>query len=220
MKTCKHKAGVTLVEILIVVAIIAIMASVVIGIATRIDSQAKEQLAEGTIVILTAALEQFDDFGYQYKHQDYLAFDFPLDCNDFLQPNLEAALRDALGATNALIASGTHVPNYSGSEALYFFLSRVPECRKTLERIDGSLITNKDSNRQDMNITIVFLGSTKVYPLLRIIDPWGETLRYDYYYEDVFPLPPDPRTRRNFPVITSAGPDRKFNTADDISNRN
>ncbi|MHC4572068.1 MAG: prepilin-type N-terminal cleavage/methylation domain-containing protein, partial [Planctomycetota bacterium] len=39
MKSYKHKTGVTLVEILIVVGIIAILAAMVISLAARIDSR-------------------------------------------------------------------------------------------------------------------------------------------------------------------------------------
>jgi hypothetical protein len=71
-----------------------------------------------------------------------------------------------------------------------------------------------------MTITI----DSKGYPLLRIIDPWGETLRYDYYNEEPPPLTPSKindmkESKRAFPVITSAGPDKEFGSADDIRNR-
>jgi prepilin-type N-terminal cleavage/methylation domain-containing protein len=50
----KRNHAVTLVEMLIAVGIIAILATIVIGIATRIQNQAKEQLAKSTIAILSA----------------------------------------------------------------------------------------------------------------------------------------------------------------------
>ncbi len=61
------------------------------------------------------------------------------------------------------------------------------------------------------------------YSLIRIVDPWGTTLRYDYYSNET--EEPDltfsrrGQTIRNFPLITSAGPDREFGTDDDITNR-
>jgi prepilin-type N-terminal cleavage/methylation domain-containing protein len=210
MKTCKYKTGFTLVEMLIVVAVIAILISMVIGIASRIENQAKQQLAEGTIAVLNGALEQFSDYGFRYKDADYSDFHFPLDCNDFPQLDLETTLRDALGATNVSISGGDHNDVDSGSEALYFFLSRVPDCRETLDKIDKSLITSKDKNKQDMIITIDDVNC----PLMRFIDPWGKTLRYNYYEDET-----KPEERRNFPLITSAGPDGVFDTDDDITNR-
>lgn len=212
MKVCKNKPGVTLVEMLIVVAIIALLATMVISMAARIGHQAKEQLTESTIAILAAALGQFQDYGYSYdKDSDYTDFDFPLDCNGFEYDRLENTLGDALGVGPALISPiGNHDPNYSGSEALYFFLSRVPTSRETLDKIDNSLITNEGSNKQPMNINV----DGKRHPLLRIIDPWGESLRYSYYEDK-----DDPDERRTFPVISSAGPDGKFGTGDDIMSR-
>ncbi len=207
----RTKTGVTLVEILVVVAIIAILATMVIGIAARIDNQAKERLAKSTIAIINAALGQFQDYGYRYKHSDYTGFEFPLDCNDFDQNKLTNELEKALDKSILIIPIGSHDPNYSGSEALYFFLSRVPESRKTLEKIDWSLLTSEGSDKQDMIINIDGRG----YPLYRFIDPWGTILRYDYYDED----DPDKDEARTFPLITSAGPDGKFNTFDDITGR-
>ncbi len=223
MKSYKDKTGVTLVEMLIVVAIIALLASMVIGIAARIDNQGKEQLAKGTIAILTNALEQFRDYGYRYPGPDYADFVFPLDCNglDVVAAlpilSLQKTLCNALGATDVSIMplDVLHKPEYSGSEVLYFFLSKVPESRKTLDKIDSSLITNLSFDKLPMEIHIAFLGGTKVYPLHRIIDPWGTTLHYDYYNELIL----DPKSKRTFPVITSAGPDRIFGTADDITSR-
>ena len=202
----------TLVEMLIAVAIIAILVSMVIGVAGHIDNRAKEQLAESTIAILTAALGQFRDYGYNYDNSvvDYSDFKFPLDCSGFTQDELKGTLSAALGAGDVEIY-GAHERNYSGSEVLYFFLSRVPASRKTLDKIDRLLITNKGSNRQGMSINI----GGKDYSLLRIIDPWGKTLWYSYY-EDIG----HPEDRSTFPVITSAGPDGNFGTVgDNITSR-
>ena len=225
MKSYRHKTGVMLVEILVVVAVLAILATMVVGIATRINNQSKEQLTKNTFALLNAALGQFRDYGYNYnpvppdlaRSDFYRGLDFPLDCSGFDQDRLGQELGTALGAAGALIVPpGVHDdPNYSGSGVLYFFLSRVPASRQTLDKIDDSLITNLDSNKQPMYIRIDFLSGPKLFPLARIIDPWGTALHYDYYNEMI----PDPKMKRNFPVITSAGPDRIFGTGDDITSR-
>ena len=217
MKSYENKTGLSLVEMLIVVAIIVILTTMVIGIAGRIDNQSKEQLTKSTIGILTAALRQFNDYEYNYK-PPYSEFDFPLDCAFFNDGGLGTTLQGALGASSAVISGGAPDPTFSFSsgEAMYFFLSQVPECRKTLDKIDESLITNLGFDKQPRRITITYpSGSTKEYPLLRIIDPWGTTLQYKYYDNTTL----DPRSKRTFPIITSDGPDRKFGTADDISSR-
>ena len=131
--------------------------------------------------------------------------------------NLPATLQSALGLSatpSIFISGGTYDPNFSGSEALYFILRQVPDCRATLDKIDKSLLTNKDPHGNSITITI---GASPVLPFTRIIDPWGTALRYDYYQKDSSWLP-DLNTKKTFPVITSAGPDKQFDTADDISN--
>jgi prepilin-type N-terminal cleavage/methylation domain-containing protein len=230
MKTRAYKSGFTLIEMLMVVAIIAILVSMVVGITKRIDDQSKERLCRSTIVLLGNALEQFRDFGYEYKNTDYDGLVFPLDCNDYdltgtFTYYLPITLQNALGLSGLpTISGGIHDTAFSGSEALYFFLSQVPDCRTTLDKIDKSLLTNNGTDGNPMTITINFGTASEMLPLTRIIDPWGKTLRYDYYpdYADSLGIPgtyKDYRdsAKRTFPVITSAGPDKQFDTADDIS---
>jgi prepilin-type N-terminal cleavage/methylation domain-containing protein len=219
MKRRQNKTGVTLVEILVVVAIIAILVTMVIGIASRFDIQGKEQLTKNTIALLTTALGEFRDYGYTYSDSNYADFKFPLDCNGFSDTDLQNELQTALGlgAGDVAISGGTHDADYSGSEAIYFFLSRVPESRKTLDKIDRKLVTNLDIGGSPMEITV----GSGVYPLFRVVDPWGKTLRYSYYDNgnEGSTSEPGRSSPRAFPVITSAGPDKNFDTADDIESR-
>ena len=103
MRTRAYKTGFTLIEMVMVIAIIAILVSMVIHIAKRIGDQSKERLCRETITLIGNALEQFRDFGYEYKDADYAGLTFPLDCNDydittsvFPYPNLQDTLHDAL----------------------------------------------------------------------------------------------------------------------------
>ena len=172
MKSYENKTGLTLIEMLIVVAIIVILTTLVIGIAGRINDQSKEQLAESTIAIVTAALREFRDYEYRYKDLAYAALDFPL---DVIEPALGPPPTDVLITTLAQEFSMpvsiepvnpgdpiNHKVEYTSSELLYFFLSRVPECRKTLDKIHRSdkdrnivrsLITNEDDNGYRMRLT-------------------------------------------------------------------
>jgi len=229
MKFYGYKIGLTIVEMLIVLAIITILASIVITVATRIENRTKEQLTQGTLEVIDTALEQFRNFNYKYHSStvDYSDFDFPLDCNDFSVGDVQMLLEDALGATSVVISGGLHDPSYSGAEVMYFLLSQVPACRETIGKIDSSLLTNKGTDGQAMYIDISFSGggvSEQKYPLFRVVDPWGETLRYDFYREES-PLPTPAmvnrmkKSKRTFPLITSAGPDKLFGTADDVENR-
>ncbi len=84
MKMYKYKYGLTLVEILVVVAIIAILATMVIGIAARINDQSKERGLESTFTLLESALQEYredtDKFPVQLEknfanaliHSEYL----------------------------------------------------------------------------------------------------------------------------------------------------
>ncbi len=220
MKIIRQKAGLTLVEIIIVVAVIAILASVVITTATRIQNKAKEQLTESTIAILSAALEQFADYRFRYKdnyttaeeREFYLGLKYPVDCNDFAFDRIQNELAKVLDAP--VTVSG-HNEEYSDVAVMYFLLSRVPECRKTLGQIDRSLVVTEGTLTVD----------GRVHPLIRVIDPWGEVLKYDYYDEvaidwgNASEVEYKEDSKRNFPLITSAGRDRNFGSSDDITNK-
>jgi prepilin-type N-terminal cleavage/methylation domain-containing protein len=229
MKTCGHKSGFTLIEMLLVVAVIVILVGMVVGVAKRIEDQGKERLTRDTLALIGNALEQFRDFGYEYKSTYYDGLTFPLDCNGFdiltgtfPYPNLPDTLRDAIYPPGVNITGGVYDPNFSGSAAMYFILSQVPDCRKTLDKIDKSLLTNKGLGGTPITITI---GTSPALPFTRIIDPWKTPLRYDYYPDfadytgTIYPYK-DYRdsAKRTFPLITSAGPDKTFDTFDDISN--
>ncbi|NQT01757.1 MAG: type II secretion system protein [Planctomycetes bacterium] len=78
------------------------------------------------------------------------------------------------------------------SAYLYRELNLMPESRKILGRIADSLVKNE-------------YGTADTPP--EIYDPWGTVLDYGY-------VPGD-----NFPELVSAGPDKIFGTADDISSK-
>ncbi|MBW7989037.1 MAG: type II secretion system protein [Planctomycetes bacterium] len=158
MKRYKYKYGITLVEILVVVAIISILATMVIGIASRINDQSKERGLESTFTLLESALQEYYDGTDKFPEQ----------------PEKNVA--------NALIHS----------EYLYSELDLMPESRKILGRIAESLVKNE-------------YGTIDTQP--EIYDPWGMVIDYIYVAGD------------NFPDLVSAGPDKIFGTADDISNK-
>jgi len=216
MKTRPHRTAVTLVEMLIVVAVVAILTAMVIRIAGRVETQAGQRLADAAFELIDAALAEFADQRFRYA-DPYGEFTFPLDCSGLDQAGFESIIAAALGTDAAAVsdlADHTDDPYYFSSCGLYFFLALVPECRKSLEMIDKSLVTDKDSSGNRLKITIDDGQQRLVYPLLHFIDPWGTSLRYSYC-DDLS----DPATRRNFPLLVSAGPDRLFGTADDVTNK-
>jgi len=62
MKSCKYKAGATLIEMLVVVAVIAILVTIVLSIATGIQNQGNERLTQNTFALLEGALEEYHDY--------------------------------------------------------------------------------------------------------------------------------------------------------------
>lgn len=220
MKTCRVKNGLTLVEILVVVAIMAILVSAVITVAVRTQQQAEEQVTANTIAILSAALKEFGEYDYKFKGDDYIDHKFPPDCDGSDLKGFEQTLQEALGVpVDSVMVTGNGINNedYFGSESMYFFLNRVPQSRKILDKIDASLLTIKDVDGVNLTLEIDYGSGVKQYPLVRITDAWGTTLRYEY---DEYDTANSEYIKRTFPLITSAGPDRNFDTENDnITNR-
>jgi len=160
MKTRKYKHGLSLVEMLIVVGVIALLTTMVISVASRVDNQSKEHLLKGTFALLEGALEEYKEFQGAFPQQPV---------KDFTDVSLH-------------------------SENLYKELYSVPGSRKILDKISGSLIKHDYDS-----------GIVPAVP--EIYDPWGTAL--DYRYE----------AGENFPELVSAGPDKVFGNADDITNK-
>ena len=223
MKIHTSKSGFTLIEMIVTVGVIIILASVLITTATRIQNKAKEQLTANTIEILNTALTEFREYNYRYKgelaftedqQKFYSELRFPLDCSGLSIANIKVELENALD-TDIDILPGNYNDQAIGSEVMYFLLSRIPQSKKVLEGIDSSLI------KENGNVTV----DGRIYPWLTVVDAWGTALRYDLYeigysgagYYTAADFTGRLSTRRAFPIITSAGPDKQFDTADDIT---
>ena len=145
-------------EMLIVVGIIAILTTMVISVASRIDTRSKEKKTESLFTLLDSALQEYHEFTGRFPDQSEIDTD------------------------NALIHS----------EFLYRELNSIPDARAILEKLSQSSVKNN-------------YGTTDTAS--EIYDPWGTSLDYRYIAGD------------NFPLLISAGPDKTFGTADDISNK-
>jgi hypothetical protein len=79
MKSCENKTAVTLIEMLIVLAVIMLLATLALGIAGVLHRQSNERLTQWTFKLLDEALEQYYDYkGYFPLQPD----DNPGDDND------------------------------------------------------------------------------------------------------------------------------------------
>ena len=218
MRTGKCNTAFSIIEMLVVVSIIAVLVTIVIGVTTRLDTQGKISRTQNTFALLNAALSEFHDYGYCYSG-DFSAFKFPLDCDGLTTiSEFEKLLKQSCNISDVQITVA-HDPNYFSCEAMYFFLNRLPQCDKIMQQIDKAFWSNKDKNGNPIEFRID--GGTDEFPLFRFVDPWGNTLRYDYYeYEDEDTVSQNMLdTRKTFPVLISAGPDGRFGTSDDIKSR-
>jgi prepilin-type N-terminal cleavage/methylation domain-containing protein len=201
MKRKQSKTGLTLVELLVAIAIVAILAVGLYSVSNHFEKQSKIETTKSTIELLCSALGQYHDFYGKFPFQagtDYGRTQL----ESLTEPNgLKGNVVDKNG--NPLsVADYNNL--YASSEALYYFLNQIPASRKIVDSINRSLITNKDYKGKEYFIRI----GTVNYPLIHIIDPWQHPLRYTYKNDD------------NFPLIISAGPDKDFNTpGDNISSR-
>jgi len=162
MAKTRYNAGVTLVEMLVVVAIIALLAGFVITLTSRLDNQGKERQLAGIFALLKSALIEY--------HGETGTFPVP-------DPN---------------VAEEDYDEPYEHGELLYARLDSVVESREIVRRIDPSFVK----------------GDARADDPLNVYDSWGVAI--DYLY--------DPNTG-NFPELLSAGRDKTFGTADDISSK-
>jgi len=69
METRRYKHGLSLIEMLIVLGLIAILATMVIRVASRIDNQSKEKGIESVFALLEGALEEYKEFQGDFPGQ-------------------------------------------------------------------------------------------------------------------------------------------------------
>ena len=69
MNTRRNKYGFTLLELLIVMTLIVILASMIIGVASHIDARSKKDGIESTFVLLDSALQEYRQFRDKFPEQ-------------------------------------------------------------------------------------------------------------------------------------------------------
>jgi prepilin-type N-terminal cleavage/methylation domain-containing protein len=196
MSTDKKKAF-TLIEMLMSLAIVLILAGVLVGMGRYMRTRALRQLTQSEIEVIVTALEQYYDqtktFPFvadaMFGKVGYTYADVP-NLGTLSSGTTEEKIKDASG----------HYESNASSAALFYYLDHNANCRQIVAAISNGLITNKDA-LTGQNTKIVVAGVTLDLP--RFVDAWGTALRYTYQTGDAFP------------VITSAGPDKNFDTAGD-----
>ena len=207
MAKYQRQSGFSLMEVLVSLAVILILIGALVGTASYIRTRANVDLTRSMLEVLSAALEQY----YADQVPNAFPFDTP-DTNgngilgdDYLvDPDLLVDLDDnPLDALLPSITSGNLLDEGASSAALFWFLDKNPSSRAIASAVPNTLITNEGTAGIDIKITIA--GTP--YDLPRYIDPWKTSIRYVYLDGTAFP------------TLTSAGPDRIFDTPDDITSK-
>lgn len=204
MSADRRQSAMTLVEILVVLAVILIMIGALGGAGIHLKRQSEIRLTEGVIRVLEMALEQY--------YTDYSAY--------VPQVDNQTQFNNSVGQTSTRIrppavhwAGDLEKPAWSG-EALYYFLRRSPNAARIISTLMDQAISNKDGSGRPLVIEIPTGGTA--HDLIRFVDAWGTPIRYTYDPDD----PSDPSDSYDqFPILTSAGPDKRFDTeSDNITN--
>ena len=186
MKNHRKNSAFSLMEIIVVVAMLGILVTLVLGLGRRLKVRSEEGLAQGQIDVIIAALEQYYDFHGKFPFEA-----LPGPPPHYVLADFESDVGGAVAMT-----SGTYDNEWWSSEALHYFLYRTSDSRRIIDAISAMLITNKDDSGIALRFTIN-PDPTEI-DLIRFIDPWGKSLRYTYTAGD------------NFPLIESAGVDGWF----------
>jgi prepilin-type N-terminal cleavage/methylation domain-containing protein len=219
MKSERQKSALTMIEILIVVAILAIMASGMFVVSSKVRQQAQVKSVRGTLAMLDAALEQYYDFDKSYPPDvNYAGAGYTRD----IQSAVKLQPADTIvGPYISPPAAGYDVSDYDDAYSvavLYYYLNRVPQSRLVLKNLADAAVSAKavkfdsqgkpiQSRMQDPNALITV--NVQSISLFRIVDSWNMPLHYIRKAND----------DKNFPLIRSAGPDKVFGTEDDIVNK-
>lgn len=184
--------GMTLAEVLVTLAVILILFGTLSGLGIHLKRQSEIRLTESTLAVLVMALEQYYN-----------------DAGTFVPPvNSQADFDTAVGvAATQIRPPAVHWSGVIGqaawsSEALYYFLNRSPNSKAIIETLLDRFLSNQDALGRVLLIEIP-TGETPT-DLIRFVDVWGMPIRYQY----------DPSVHA-FPILTSAGPDKQFETVQD-----
>ena len=157
--------GLTMIEVMVVVAIIGVLATATIVTLMGLETRVKHKATQDLLMTLDLALSEYHEVTGKYP-----------------DPNNTDDL-------DSEVQKDTTV-----SEQLWLMLEQVGQSARVLERIHAKYTRDREADE-----STTYRG---------VIDPWG--LEIDYEYSE------------DYPVLRSAGPNRRFddpnNMSDDITN--
>jgi len=243
-----RKTGFTLLEMLLAVAIVAVLVAILAVSASSLRREARIRLTESTIGILMTALEQYHEFWGDYPPGVPVPAPIPGAAGEWSRGVLENAFGAVSNASWTSVLNAGHKDENAPSEALYIRLYRTPVTKRMIDKMtSGPKIPGKPQGRVGRmlvfdpdpspkapfsaadypNIPASLIGTgtpAEQISLYRFVDAWENPLRYEYRKDGMTipgSIPPATYTTTDqFPIIRSAGPDGVFGTNDDIkSNR-
>lgn len=178
----------TMVELLIVVAILAILVAVLLGVSSYITTQNNTALTRNCMDILDAAIGEFHAITGRYPVDDWID---------------NGGYMDAVGS----LIDGAEAPGGppGEDELLYLQLSLLPQTREIIAKLPEQLLAQS-------SVTVEIGGQPTPY-LRSIVDAWGTPLNDDPGDPDDDTSDP----YDVFPRLWSNGPDRTPRTEDDIT---
>lgn len=194
MRRLSPYSGVTLIELLIVVSIILILITAVITASNALRQRGYIDLTTSMLEVLDTALEQY--------YTDHNAFPpWVID-----QGGFEQSLFGNPPTQTLTLIQGVQSLNSEAwpSEGLFYYLHRSPNSRSIAMSLSDSLLSSKDAD--GTHLVMQSNPSGQTFDLVRFVDAWGTTISYAY------------PVGAAFPVVTSAGPDKKWGTGDEIVN--
>ena len=212
MTTCRRELGFTLLEVIIVLAVMGIVLGTAVPLAGAVMQADRRQEASSELQQIATALD-----AYWFDHASFPA---SLSATDFLGVHLQPGVQDTViadafanqgyvyatsnGIATVYSVGENGVDNgVGGEELLVRVYAAVPGTRKTWQRLrvvvevlanhiesGGTVAGNWPTVRAAIGLGVTF-----------DVDGWGTTLQWDAATH----------------TLSSAGPDRSFGTADDIT---
>jgi prepilin-type N-terminal cleavage/methylation domain-containing protein len=194
--TMKQRAF-TLLEMMVAMAIVLVLFGAMITVTRRLKAESQRRLTASAIAVVSTALDQYYENTHPKQYPPQILNKAYFDTALYGSPPTNSVtvasgdLPDDNAATNWLWNSG----------AAYYFLSRVSQSKAILDSLSGQMISNRDLGGTAILIEIP--AGAAATDWIRFADAWGMPVRYVYLGS-------------GFPVLTSAGPDKIFDTEDDV----
>ena len=142
----------TLVEVLIVVAIIGLMAAGLVVVSSYVQTQGRVALTDQSVKLLSTAVAQFHDITGHYPVDNW----------------------GSIASTGSRIAGASSPGTPNPDELLYLQLSLLPQTRAIISKLPEELVRAPTTTVQ-----LAHDPSANTPYLQSIVDPWDNPLDYD-----------------------------------------